>query len=174
MRKRTMAAAPKASVAITNPTRYVVALKDKQGMTAPLSVAKGVIAGQIREVGDDHHIPIAENPPLARAARDRGVRPENPVRAYQAVAEVIGDVMRLNRAVAGTRYAWQWRATIVWQTRRPLPQAGSRMHIFDSRCAGRPWPCCEHGLLPAAECRGTDFRNVRCATLRMSLVSRFK
>ncbi len=102
VRKRMMAAVPKASVVITNPTHYAVALQYERGMNAPLCVAKGkdLIALKIREVAEKHGIPIVENPPLARALHatvevDGEVRPEN----YKAVAEVIGYVMRLRRAV---------------------------------------------------------------------------
>ncbi len=106
MRKRMMAALPQANVVITNPTHFAVALKYERGMNAPICVAKGVdlIARKIREVATAHNIPIVENPPLARALHgtveiDQEIPPEH----YQAVAEIIGYVMRLNRAVAGGR-----------------------------------------------------------------------
>ena len=69
MKKRMMAAVPKASVVITNPTHFAVALKYERGMTAPVCVAKGVdaLALKIREVAGEHGVPIVENPPLARA-----------------------------------------------------------------------------------------------------------
>ncbi len=69
MRKRMMAAVPKAAVVITNPTHYSVALQYERGMEAPVCVAKGVdaVALKIREIADEHSIPIVENPPLARA-----------------------------------------------------------------------------------------------------------
>ena len=105
-RKRMMAAVPDASVVITNPTHFAVALKYERGMNAPICVAKGadLIARKIREVATDHNIPIVENPPLARALHatveiDQEIAPEH----YQAVAEVIGYVMRLNRAVGAGR-----------------------------------------------------------------------
>jgi flagellar biosynthesis protein FlhB len=105
-RKRMMAAVPDASVVITNPTHFAVALKYERGMNAPICVAKGadLIARKIREVATDHNIPIVENPPLARALHatveiDQEIAPEH----YQAVAEVIGYVMRLNRAVGARR-----------------------------------------------------------------------
>ena len=105
-RKRMMASVPDASVVITNPTHFAVALKYERGMNAPICVAKGadLIARKIREVATEHNIPIVENPPLARALHatveiDQEITPEH----YQAVAEVIGYVMRLNRAVAGRR-----------------------------------------------------------------------
>jgi flagellar biosynthetic protein FlhB len=105
-RKRMMAAVPDASVVITNPTHFAVALKYERGMNAPICVAKGadLIARKIREVATEHNIPIVENPPLARALHatveiDQEIAPEH----YQAVAEVIGYVMKLNRAVAARR-----------------------------------------------------------------------
>jgi flagellar biosynthetic protein FlhB len=98
MKKRMMAEVPKASVIITNPTHYAIALQYDRGMNAPLCLAKGVdsIALKIREVAGEHSIPIVENPPLARALYatvevDREIPPEH----YKAVAEVIGYVMRL-------------------------------------------------------------------------------
>src|SRR4029453_11210519 len=68
MRKRMIPSVPKASVVITNPTHYAVALQYERGMEAPVCVAKGVdaLALKIREVATAHNIPIVENPPLAR------------------------------------------------------------------------------------------------------------
>ncbi len=101
-RKRMMAAVPKASVIITNPTHYAIALQYDRGMNAPVCLAKGIdnIALKIREVAAEHNIPVVENPPLARALHatveiDQEVPPEH----YRAVAEVIGYVMRLRGAV---------------------------------------------------------------------------
>jgi flagellar biosynthesis protein FlhB len=106
MRKRMMAAVPTASVVITNPTHYAVALRYERGMNAPVCVAKGadLIARKIREVAMEHGIPIVENPPLARAIHaaveiDQEVQPEH----YKAVAEVIGYLMRLNRSFGAKR-----------------------------------------------------------------------
>ena len=96
---RMMANVPTASVIITNPTHYAVALLyDSDTMNAPRLVAKGVdfLAQKIREVATENDVPIVENPPLARALYaivdiDQEVPPEH----YKAVAEVIGYVMRL-------------------------------------------------------------------------------
>ncbi|MGH6788418.1 MAG: flagellar biosynthesis protein FlhB [Pseudolabrys sp.] len=103
MRKRMIAAVPKATVVITNPTHYSIALRYERGMEAPICVAKGVdaLALKIREVATEHAVPIVENPPLARALHatvevDQAI----PVEHYKAVAEVIGYVLRLRRAVA--------------------------------------------------------------------------
>jgi flagellar biosynthetic protein FlhB len=101
-RRRMMQAVPKASVIITNPTHYAIALQYERGMEAPICLAKGVdaVALKIREVGAEHSVPIVENPPLARALHaaveiDQAIPPEH----YKAVAEVIGYVMKLRRAV---------------------------------------------------------------------------
>jgi flagellar biosynthesis protein FlhB len=103
MRKRIMAAVPKASVVITNPTHFAVALRYERGMNAPICVAKGVdlIARRIREIAEAHDIPVIENPPLARALHgtveiDQEIPPEH----YRAVAEIIGYLMRLRRLVS--------------------------------------------------------------------------
>jgi flagellar biosynthetic protein FlhB len=104
MKKRMMAAVPKASVVITNPTHFAVALQYEKGMTAPVCVAKGVdaIALKIREVAGDNDVPIVENPPLARALHATvEIDQEIPVEHYHAVAQVIGYVMRLKRGFAG-------------------------------------------------------------------------
>lgn len=100
MRRRMIAAVPKATVIITNPTHYSIALQYERGMDAPICVAKGVdeLALKIREVAREHAVSIVENPPLARALHAT-VEIDQPIKAehYKAVAEVIGYVMRLRR-----------------------------------------------------------------------------
>src|SRR6201996_487585 len=106
MKKRMMAAVPKASVIITNPTHYSVALSYERGMQAPICVAKGVdlIAFKIREIAGQHNIPIVENVPLARALYATvEIDEEIPVEHYHAVAEIIGYVMGLRRGLSGRR-----------------------------------------------------------------------
>jgi len=106
MKKRMMAAVPKASVIITNPTHYAVALWYERGMTAPICVAKGVdlIARKIREIATEHDIPIVENVPLARALYATvEIDAQIPVEHYHAVAEIIGYVMGLRRGLSGRR-----------------------------------------------------------------------
>jgi flagellar biosynthetic protein FlhB len=98
-----MAAVPTATVIVTNPTHYAVALRYEAGMTAPVCVAKGVdsLALKIRAVAKDHDVPILENPPLARALHATvEIDEEIPAEHYRAVAEVIGYVMRLRRRAA--------------------------------------------------------------------------
>jgi flagellar biosynthetic protein FlhB len=102
-KKRMMAAVPQASVVITNPTHFAVALKYDRGMNAPICVAKGVdaVARKIREIAGEHAIPIVENPPLARALHASvEIEQEVPAEHYQAVAEVISYVMRIKRGFA--------------------------------------------------------------------------
>ena len=98
-RRRMMSAVPTASVIVTNPTHYAVALKYDHGeMAAPVVVAKGVdaVALKIREIATEAKVPIIESPPLARAlfASAEIARPI-PTEHYKAVAEIIGYVMRL-------------------------------------------------------------------------------
>jgi flagellar biosynthesis protein FlhB len=106
MKKRMMAAVPKASVIITNPTHYSVALQYERGMAAPVCVAKGVdnMAFKIREIARKHDVPIVENVPLARALYATvEIDEEIPVEHYHAVAEIIGYVMGLRRNLSGRR-----------------------------------------------------------------------
>jgi len=106
MKKRMMAAVPKASVIITNPTHYAVALSYERGMPAPICVAKGIdsVALKIREIASAHGIPIVENVPLARALHATvKIDEEIPVEHYHAVAQIIGYVMGLKRGLSGRR-----------------------------------------------------------------------
>ena len=104
-RRRMMTAVPTADVVITNPTHVAVALKyDRVTMAAPVVVAKGMrkLAQRIKETAREHHVPIVEDPPLARllyreAELDRPI----PVSLYQAVAQVLAHVWRLRARLAG-------------------------------------------------------------------------
>ncbi|BCW88180.1 Flagellar biosynthetic protein FlhB [Alphaproteobacteria bacterium SO-S41] len=97
-RKRMMAAVPTATVVVTNPTHYAVALKyESGGMSAPKCVAKGAdaLALRIRELAKESNVPVIENPPLARALYAAvDVDGEIPVEHYKAVAQIIGFIMR--------------------------------------------------------------------------------
>ena len=102
-RKRMMQAVPEATVVITNPTHFAVALKYERGMAAPICIAKGQdnIALKIREVAGENRVPIVENPPLARVLfATVEIDQEVPAEHYKAVAEVIGYVMNLKRRFA--------------------------------------------------------------------------
>jgi len=99
-RKRMMQAVPNATVVITNPTHYAVAIDyNQENMAAPRVVAKGLdfLALKIREVANENGVPIVENPPLARALyASVEVDQEIPIEHYKAVAEVLGYVYKLS------------------------------------------------------------------------------
>jgi flagellar biosynthetic protein FlhB len=97
-KKRMMAAVPKATVVIANPTHFAVALQYERGMRAPVCVAKGIdsLALKIREVAEAHGVAVVDNPPLARTLHAAvEIDEEIPAEHYKAVAEVVGYVMRL-------------------------------------------------------------------------------
>lgn len=112
-RLRMLQQVPTASVVITNPTHYAVALRYIEGETAaPVCVAKGVdaVAQRIREAAEAHNIPIVEEPPLARALfATAEVDEPIPREHYEAVAKVIGFVLRLARRRSGPRRASRGR-----------------------------------------------------------------
>jgi flagellar biosynthesis protein FlhB len=98
MRRRQMLReTEKASVVITNPTHFAIALRYEMGMEAPIVIAKGrdFLAQEIKEVARWHEIPILENPPLAQALY-RTVEVGRPIPAalYAAVAEILAFVFR--------------------------------------------------------------------------------
>ena len=97
-RRRMMQAVPKATVVVMNPTHYAIALRYEAGETAaPLCVAKGIdsLALKIREVAEEHRVPVVEDPPLARALYATvEVDQTIPREHYEAVAKVIGFVLQ--------------------------------------------------------------------------------
>ncbi len=97
-KKRMLAAVPKATVIVTNPTHYAIALAYDRGIGgAPRVVAKGVdeVAARIREVAAEHRVPLVPNPPLARALYQVELDAEIPAEHFKAVAEIIAYVWRL-------------------------------------------------------------------------------
>jgi flagellar biosynthesis protein FlhB len=102
-RRRMMNDVPRATVVITNPTHYAVALEYRRGeMPAPIVLAKGVdqIALKIREKAREHGIPIVENKPLAQglyATAEIGETIPGPL--FAAVAEVLAQLIRLKQLV---------------------------------------------------------------------------
>ncbi|HCI13423.1 MAG: flagellar biosynthesis protein FlhB [Gallionellales bacterium GWA2_60_142] len=110
-RKRMMSEIPTADVVVTNPTHYSVALKySESGARAPVVVAKGshLLALRIREIAQEHHVPILEAPPLARALHKHTELGDTiPEALYSAVAEVLAYVYQLRRyeKVGGARPA---------------------------------------------------------------------
>ncbi len=100
--QRMMSAVPQATVVVTNPTHYAVALSyDMEKAPAPQVVAKGIdfVAFKIKEIAEANNVPIVENPPLARTLYK--IVPLDsivPAELYVAVAEVLAFVYRTNKA----------------------------------------------------------------------------
>jgi len=98
---KALAEVPKADVVVTNPTHIAVALRyDRRTMRAPKVVAKGIRlnAQRIREIAQEHQVPLVENKALARMLFKHGrIGGEIPAQLYAAVAEVLGWVYRMNR-----------------------------------------------------------------------------
>jgi flagellar biosynthetic protein FlhB len=96
--RKTVENTKKATVLITNPTHYSIAIRYELGMPAPIVVAKGVdfLALKMREAAKENDIPIVENKPLARAIY-ASVKEgdEIPVGMYQAVSEIIKFVFQI-------------------------------------------------------------------------------
>jgi flagellar biosynthetic protein FlhB len=96
--RNTIAKTKKATVLVTNPTHFSIALKYDPGDGAPMVIAKGEddLALRMRVVARDEKIPIIENRPLARALYAQVEEGEEiPSKFYAAVAEIIKYVYRL-------------------------------------------------------------------------------
>jgi flagellar biosynthetic protein FlhB len=103
LRQRMLSKVPKASVIVTNPTHYAVALLYEHGMQAPTVVAKGVdfLAQKIIWAGRKHGVSIVCNPPLARALYKQVKLEETiPVELYRAVAKILAFIYQQKQ---GTR-----------------------------------------------------------------------
>ena len=100
-KKKMLADVPQADVVVTNPTHLAIALRyDRKTMRAPRVVAKGIRlnAQRIREIAQQHQVPVIENKPLARLLFKHGkVGAEIPASLFAAVAEVLAWVYRVNR-----------------------------------------------------------------------------
>lgn len=101
--RRMMEEVPNADVVITNPTHFAVALKyDEATMGAPQVIAKGqeLVAARIREVAQEHKVPLFSAPPLARALfRSTEIGDEVPSKLYTAVAQVLAYIFQLNETL---------------------------------------------------------------------------
>jgi flagellar biosynthetic protein FlhB len=105
-RRRMMAAVANATVIVTNPTHYAVALLYERGSrSAPRVVGKGAdeLAARIRELAEARQIPVVANPPLARALYRVELETEIPAEHFKAVAEIVAYVWRLQRPAARPR-----------------------------------------------------------------------
>jgi len=105
--RRMMTDVPTATVVVTNPTHYAVALKYEQNTaegSAPRVVAKGVdaVAQRIKEVAADSGVTLFEDRPLARALHARAeIGDEIPVDLFEAVAAALAYVYRVERRAVG-------------------------------------------------------------------------
>jgi len=107
MRRRKMLQDTKqASVVITNPTHFAVALKYEMSMEAPVVVAKGqnLLAQEIKEIARWHGITVLENPPLAQTLyRTVEVGQAIPAELYAVVAEILAFVFRTQAQAQGRK-----------------------------------------------------------------------
>jgi len=104
-RKRMMSAVPDADVVVTNPTHLAVAIQyEPLKMSSPIVVAKGagLVAGRIREIAGEHHIPVVENKELARNLyKAIEVGESIGTDFYKGVAELLAYVYKLKRKTVG-------------------------------------------------------------------------
>jgi len=102
--KRMLEDIPIASVVVTNPTHFAVALKyEGASMSAPVVVAKGAdhMAKRIREIAKEHGVPLFEAPPLARALfASTEIGDDIPEELYLSVAQVLTYIFQLDNFIA--------------------------------------------------------------------------
>jgi flagellar biosynthetic protein FlhB len=105
-RKQSLQAAATATVIVTNPTHYAVALRYLTDMPAPVVVAKGrnLLAEKIKQLARDNGIMLVENKPLAQALyKSVEVGDSIPAKLYQAVAEILAETDRRSRNASGQK-----------------------------------------------------------------------
>ncbi|MGE3957521.1 MAG: flagellar biosynthesis protein FlhB [Vicinamibacterales bacterium] len=103
IRRRMLKAVKSATVVVTNPTHFAVALKyDRATMPAPIVVAKGAdhLAQRIKAMAREHGVPMVENVPLAQALyKGAEVGDAIPGPLFGAVAEVLAYLVRIRQLV---------------------------------------------------------------------------
>jgi len=102
-RRKMLQDVQRASVVVTNPTHFAVALEYGPELAAPAVVAKGrnLLAEQIKQTARWHGIAIMENPPLAHALyRSVQIGQAIPAKLYAAVAEILAFVYRMQAQTA--------------------------------------------------------------------------
>lgn len=99
--RRMMSEVPRADVVVTNPTHFAVALKyESDTSAAPVVLAKGadLLAQRIKAIAEENNVPMVENVQLARALYATvEIGDEIPADLYQAVAEILAYVYKLNQ-----------------------------------------------------------------------------
>ena len=101
-KKQSLQAAATATVIVTNPTHYAIALRYLTDMPAPVVVAKGknLLAEKIKQLARDNGIMLVENKPLAQALyKSVEVGDSIPGKLYQVVAEILALVFRAQAEV---------------------------------------------------------------------------
>lgn len=103
--RASLANVPKADFVVMNPTHYAVALRyDESTMGAPQVVSKGtdLLAFKIREIANQHSVPVLQSPMLARALyANAELEQPIPAQLYAAVAQILAYVYRLKAALRG-------------------------------------------------------------------------
>lgn len=103
-KKRVSHEVPKATVVITNPTHFAVALKyDPEVSAAPIVIAKGsdFLAKQIIKIAKESGVPVVERKPVARFLYTHvKTGGEIPMEMFQAVAEILNFIRDTNRSAA--------------------------------------------------------------------------
>lgn len=103
--KASIGAVPKADFVVMNPTHYAVALKyDEATMAAPQVISKGtdLLAFRIRDLAEQHSVPVLQSPMLARALYAHAeLEQAIPATLFSAVAQVLAYVYRLKAAMRG-------------------------------------------------------------------------
>lgn len=105
-RRRMLKDVERASVVITNPTEFAIALEYRIEMDAPMVVAKGrnLLAAQIKEIARWQGIPMVENLPLAHAIyRAVEVGQAIPPKLYAVVAEILAAIWRAQARAVQTQ-----------------------------------------------------------------------
>ncbi len=101
-KKQALAAAATATVVVTNPTHYAVALRYTPDMAAPEVVTKGMnlLAQQIKALAIENGIMLVENKPLAQALyKSVEIGEAIPSKLYQAVADILVIVFKAQAEV---------------------------------------------------------------------------
>jgi len=101
VKRRMLKSVETATVVVTNPTHFAVALQySRASMAAPIVVAKGAdhMAARIRAVASSHGIPMVENVPLAQALyKSAEIGETIPGPLFGAVAEVLAYLVRIKQ-----------------------------------------------------------------------------
>ena len=168
---RMMADVPDATVVVTNPTHYAVALQySRRRGRAPRVVAKGMdhLALRIRDLARESEVAVIEDPPLARALhRACEIGEHVPEELFEAVARLLAYVYRMEGRATAAR-----RALLLNHVARPDRTDGRRapdrlkrvtdwllgfgvlglLLTLRRRCRRSPWTCSWPSTSPPRSC----------------------